>query len=194
MGAVLATISASGCAGQAARSPRARLVPVVIETERGNIEAVLDSTHAPLTAANFLRYVDAQLFDSARFFRAVRLDNQPNDSVKIQVIQVALSRANGGREFPPIPLERTSETGLRHADGVLSMARSRPNTATSSFSIVIAEQPSMDFGGHRQPDGQGFAVFGRVTKGMDVVHAIQAGETNGQNLKTPVRIIRIRRQ
>jgi peptidyl-prolyl cis-trans isomerase A (cyclophilin A) len=168
-------------------------IPIVIETELGNIEAVLDSAHAPVTVSNFLRYVDARLYDDARFFRAVRLDNQPSDSIRIEVVQVA--RARGGEpDFPPIPLERTSVTGLRHSDGALSMARSGPDTGTSSFSIVINEQPSMDFGGHRNPDGQGFAVFGRVTSGMDVARQVQARPTEAQRLATPVRIVRIVRK
>jgi len=170
------------------------LIPIMIETELGNIEADLDSAHAPVTVTNFLRYVDARMFDDARFFRAVRLDNQPTDSVKIEVVQVARARSPDAPDFPPIPLERTSATGLRHLDGVLSMARSGPDTGTSSFSIVINEQPAMDFGGHRQPDGQGFAVFGRVTSGMDVVRKIQARPTDAQRLQTPVRILRIVRR
>jgi peptidyl-prolyl cis-trans isomerase A (cyclophilin A) len=169
-------------------------IPIVIETELGNIEAVLDSAHAPNTVINFLRYVDARMFDDARFFRAVRLDNQPNDSVKIEVIQAARARAANAPDFPPIPLERTSATGLRHLDGTLSMARSGPDTGTSSFSIVIDDQSSMDFGGHRNPDGQGFAAFGRVTSGKDVVLKIQAGPTDAQRLQTPARIHRIVRR
>jgi peptidyl-prolyl cis-trans isomerase A (cyclophilin A) len=76
-----------------------------------------------------------------------------------------------------VPLERTSATGLKHVDGVVSMARNGPDTATGSFSIVVGDQPEMDFGGKRNPDGQGFAVYGRVVKGMDVVHAIHASPT-----------------
>lgn len=168
-------------------------IPIVIETELGAVHAELDSARAPVTVTNFLRYVDAHLYDGAVFFRSVRMDNQPHDSIKIQVVQVALSRANSRKEFPPIPLERTRVTGLHHVDGALSMARAAPNTATSSFSIVIGRQPSMDYGGMRNPDGQGFAVFGRVTSGMDIVRKIQAGATDGQQLLHPVRILTIRR-
>lgn len=168
-------------------------IPIIIVTEIGDIEAVLDSAHAPITVTNFLRYVDARLYDDAHFFRAVRLDNQPTDSVKIEVVQIARGRSDVG-DFPPIPLERTGNTGLRHIDGALSMARSGPDTGTSSFSIVLGTQPSMDFGGHRNPDGQGFAAFGRVTSGMDVAREIQARPTDGQRLRTPVRIMRITRR
>ena len=169
-------------------------VAVVIETERGNIDVVLDSAKAPVTVANFLRYVDKGAYTSGVFHRAVTLGNQPNDSVKIQVIQ---GGANPQRDpalrFPPIPLERTSDTGLRHHDGTLSMARAGPNTATSDFFICIGDQPSLDFGGHRNLDGQGFAAFGRVTSGMDIVRAIQSSPATAQRLTPPVVIKRIRR-
>jgi peptidyl-prolyl cis-trans isomerase A (cyclophilin A) len=169
-------------------------IPIVIETELGSIEAELDSARAPITVTNILRYIDGNLFTDAQFFRAVRMDNQPTDSVKIEVIQLSISRENARNGFPPIPLERTSVTGIKHQDGSLSMARSRPDTGTSSFSIVINAQPEMDFGGKRQLDGQGFAAFGRVTRGMDIVKKIQSQPVNAQRLMTPVRIIRIARR
>ena len=102
--------------------------------------------------------------------------------VEIQVIQFQIDAARRREQFPPIPLERTSVTGLKHLDGTLSMARNGPDTATASFSIVIGDQPEMDFGGRRNPDGQGFAVFGRVVRGMDVVRAIQASPTGPRTL------------
>jgi peptidyl-prolyl cis-trans isomerase A (cyclophilin A) len=170
------------------------MVPIVIETELGTMEAVLDSARAPITVTNFLRYVDGGLFEDARFFRSVRMDNQPDDSVKIEVIQAALSREKARDEFPPIPLERTSITGIRHLDGTLSMARAGPDTGASSFSIMINDQPELDFGGRRNPDGQGFAAFGRVTAGMEIARRIQALPTNGQQLRSPVRIVRIARK
>lgn len=170
------------------------MVPIVIETELGTMEAVLDSARAPITVTNFLRYVDGGLFEDAQFFRSVRMDNQPDDSVKIEVIQAALSREKARDEFPPIPLERTSITGIRHLDGTLSMARAGPDTGASSFSIMINDQPELDFGGRRNPDGQGFAAFGRVTAGMEIARRIQARPTNGQQLLSPVRIVRIARK
>jgi peptidyl-prolyl cis-trans isomerase A (cyclophilin A) len=170
------------------------LIPILIETELGTIEAVLDSARAPMTVTNILRYIDAGLFENASFFRSVRMDNQPNDSIKIEVIQLSLAREHARNEFPPIPLERTSITGIRHQDGTLSMARAGPDTGTSSFSIVINEQPEMDFGGGRNPDGQGFAAFGRVTGGMDIVRRIQAQPVEEQRLRPPIRIVRIARR
>ena len=104
--------------------------------------------------------------------------------------------ASAGREkeyFPAIPLERTSVTGLSHVDGALSMARDGPDTARDEFFICIGPQPSLDFGGARNPDGQGFAVFGRVTSGMDIVRRIQMSPAEGQRLTPPVKILRAKR-
>ncbi len=181
------TASAQTGSAQAASG----VVPIVIETTRGVIEADLDSASAPQTVTNFLRYVDAGLYANGTFHRAVRADNQPNDSVRIGVIQGG--RAHDVAGFPPIALERTSVTGLRHLDGTLSMARAGPNTATSDFFICIGGQPALDFGGHRNRDGQGFAAFGRVTRGMDIVRAIQESTVKGQSLVLPIAIVGIRR-
>ena len=171
----------------------AKPVRVLIETEAGEIEAEIDTVHAPITAANFLKYVDAGLFEGGRFFRTVRPENQVDKPVKIAVIQAAASRDKRAQFFPPIPLERTSVTGLSHGDGTLSMARSTPDTARDSFSICVGDQPSLDFGGPRQPDGQGFAAFGRVVRGMDIVRKIQMGPAEGETLTPPVAILRIKR-
>jgi peptidyl-prolyl cis-trans isomerase A (cyclophilin A) len=168
-------------------------VSVEIVTTIGVISAEIYIQQAPLTASNFLAYVDDALFDGGSFFRVVRMDNQPNDSVKIEVIQ-------GGPDGPtvrerlraPITLERTRDTGLRHIEGALSMARGGPDTARSQFFVTIGEQPSLDYGGNRNLDGQGFAVFGRVTSGMDIVRTIQSGESENQRLLEPVGILTIR--
>lgn len=168
-------------------------VAIVISTERGEIRAVLDSARAPITVTNFLRYVDAGLFSGGAFHRTVTPDNQPRDSVRIEVIQGRARRTTPDSGFAPIPLERTSVTGLRHLDGVLSMARSGPNSATSAFFITIGPQPSLDEGGHRNLDGQGFATFGKVTAGMEVVRAIQQAPHTDQNLTPPIVITGIRR-
>ena len=164
-----------------------------IETPLGNIEAEIDSAKAPRTAINFLAYVDAGAYTKSRFHRTVRADNQPNDSVRIAVIQASIDTTTGARDRAPIALERTSVTGLRHRDGTLSMARGGPDSATSSFFICIGDQPELDFGGKRNPDGQGFAAFGRVTRGMEVVRAIQESPREAQRLTPPVSITRLRR-
>jgi len=130
----------------------------------------------------------------------VRPDNTVRHDVEIQVIQFQIARARQREQFPPVPLERTSVTGLKHLDGAVSMARNGPDTATGSFSIVIGDQPEMDFGGKRNADGQGFAVFGRVVKGMDVVKAIQASPTGPpgaygpESLNPPIGIVKASRR
>ena len=168
---------------------------VVFETEKGAIEVEVDTAHAPATAVNFLKYVDGGFYAGGSVNRAVRPDNTTRHDVEIQVIQFQMNPARQPDRFPPIALERTSVTGLRHVDGALSMARNGPDTATASFSIVIGDQPEMDFGGRRNADGQGFAVFGRVVRGMDVVRAIHvsptgpAGPSGSESLSPPIKIL-----
>lgn len=172
-------------------------VAVVIETTAGAITVDIDAGKAPVTSANFLKYVDQKMYDGGRFHRAVRLDNQVRHDVKIEVVQAGRDpeRAKTEPGFGPIALERTSVTGLRHVDGAISMARSGPDTATSDFFICIGDQPTLDFGGARNADGQGFAAFGRVVSGMDVVRRIQAGRTNDrEQLVEPVVIRRVYRR
>lgn len=143
----------------------------IIKTSMGDITVELYSKKSPITVANFLKYVDAHLYDDSTFFRSVTLNNQPNNSVKIEVIQGG--EVDSTKVFTAIPLETTKKTGLHHKNGTLSMARDAPDTATCSFFICINDQPSLDYEGKRNKDGQGFAAFGKVTKGMDVVKKIQ---------------------
>ncbi len=185
------------------------LVPVVIETPLGSITVALNQSAAPVTTANFLSYVDAGAYDGGDFHRTVTLENQPHDAIRIEVIQ----GGTGGSEPEPgspaaITLERTNQTGLKHLDGTISMARWTVDSATSDFFICVNDQPSLDFGGMRNPDGHGFAAFGQVTAGMDVVRAIQTSPCSGagaipaddnvsyaaQKLTPPVPITSIRRQ
>jgi peptidyl-prolyl cis-trans isomerase A (cyclophilin A) len=169
---------------------------VAFETEKGTIEIAVDAVRAPITATNFLKYVDGRFYDGGVVNRAVRADNTVRHDVMIQVIQFQIDPARRREQLPPIPLERTSATGLSHADGAVSMARGGADTATASFSIVIGDQPEMDFGGKRNADGQGFAVFGRVVRGMNVVKAIQASPTGRsgayrtETLDPPIRILK----
>lgn len=170
-------------------------VVVEIVTSQGRITAEIYADRAPVTAANFLAYVDDAVFDGGSFFRTVRMDNQPDDSVRIEVIQGGPDRrAVRDRMRPAIPLERTRDSGLTHVDGALSMARGSPDSGRAQFFICIGPQPSLDFAGNRNLDGQGFAVFGRVVAGMDVVRRIQGGAAEGQRLLEPVRIESIRRR
>jgi len=186
---VTAGAVAAFVAGLVAANPAEsqQLPRVVIQTELGDIEAEIDSIHAPVTAANFLRYVDLGFYRFGRFHRTVRADNQPDDKVKITVVQAGLDPYRV-KDFPPIPLERTKDTGLKHSDGTISMARDGPNTATSDFFICIGDQPALDYGGKRNPDGQGFAAFGRVLLGMDVVRKINQSPADGQRLEPVIGI------
>ena len=170
----------------------AALPQVVIETEHGAITVEIDTERAPGTAENFLYYVENGFYDGGRFHRTVTPDNQPDDEIRIEVIQGGVDPARDDDRNPPIPLERTTVTGLKHLDGTISMARFTPDSAISDFFICIGDQPSLDFGGMRNPDGQGFAAFGRVLDGMDVVRTIQRQPHDGQSLTPPVRILRAR--
>lgn len=168
-------------------------VTCLVKTALGNITVELYPSKAPITVANFLKYVDAHLYDSTSFFRSVTLQNQPDKKLKIEVIQGG--NVDSTKEFSPIALETTAITGILHQNGTISMARGAPATATSSFFICINDQPSLDFGGLRNPDGQGFAAFGKVVKGMDVVKKIQElHPEQGQYFNPTVLIISITRK
>ncbi|MBF6592921.1 MAG: peptidylprolyl isomerase [Thermaceae bacterium] len=173
---------------------------VSLRTELGELVLEVYAAQTPLTAANFLRYVDQGRYTGASFYRAVRPDNQPQSPVKIEVIQGGLGMGEHPAKLPPIAHETTAQTGLRHLDGTISMSRLEPDSASSEFFICIGDQPELDFGGKRNPDGQGFAAFGKVLSGMDVVRAIQVrpsgGDTppvQGQWLLEPVAILEVRR-
>lgn len=159
----------------------------LIKTSLGEITVELYPKKAPITVANFLKYVDSHLYDNTTFFRSVSLNNQPKDSVKIEVIQGG--EVDSTKVFKAIPLERTSETGILHKNGAISMARDNPDSATCSFFICVHDQPSLDFGGKRNKDGQGFAAFGKVIKGMDVVKKIQLLALNSEQYFKPAVLI-----
>ena len=163
---------------------------VQIDTALGSITVELDALNAPVTTENFVRYVLEGFYSDGEFYRAVTEDNQPNDTVKIAVIQAGANPAREGEAYDPIALERTSESGLLHLDSAISMARSGPDSATHSFFICVGDQPELDFGGRRNPDGQGFAAFGRVVEGMELVREIHAMSANGQSLDPPLSIQR----
>ena len=165
---------------------------VLIKTSIGDIRIEIDTEKAPATASNFLRYAEGEFYDDGSFFRTVHADNQPTDSIRIAVIQGGANRARREEFFDAIPLERTSTTGLHHVDGTISMARGGPDTATHSFFICIGDQPSLDFGGLRNPDGQGFAAFGHVISGMDIVRSIQMQPAEAQTLTPSITILSIR--
>ncbi len=166
---------------------------VRIETEVGDILVELSPDKAPITVANFLRYVDGGFYNGGSFYRTVREDNEVRKDVPIEVIQAGAHPWKENFSFPPIVLERTSLTGKYHTAGVISMARTSADSATSSFFICVRDLPSLDFGGKRNPDGQGFAAFGKVVQGMDVVKRINAARADGQAIMPPVRILQVAR-
>jgi peptidyl-prolyl cis-trans isomerase A (cyclophilin A) len=168
---------------------------VLIKTALGDMKAELYEKEAPITVSNFLRYVDESLFDGTTFFRVVTLGNQPRSPVKIEVVQggTRIKDRAYPSTYPPIEHETTDMTGIRHLNGVLSMARMRPGTATSSFFICIGDQPELDYGGKRNPDDQGFAAFGKVYEGMEIAKEIHRQPVEGQTLVNPVEIISIQR-
>ena len=198
--AALLAVSAPGTAQDAPPLPERKTTQVVLETGLGDIVLAVETEAAPVTAANFLRYVDEGRLDGAVFYRAMHLDwgEQPNGLVQ------------GGTQFdperilPPIAHEPTNETGLSHTRGALSMARNEPGTATGDFSIMVQDQPGLDADpDNPDPDlAAGYAVFGHVIEGMKVVEAIHAapidpeageGWMQGQLLADPVKIIEARR-
>ena len=178
MKVVVALVLSAVVTATALVSTQSKAVRVRVQTELGDIVIEVDPVKAPLTTANFLKYVDGGHYDGGRFHRTVQMDNQPESTVKIEVIQAGVNPDRAKEGFAAIQLERTSVTGILHKDGVVSMARGAPDSATSGWFVCINDQPSLDFGGNRNPDGQGFAAFGRVITGMDVVRKIQAAPSS----------------
>jgi len=183
------SVAAPSVVAQTAAAP----LRVVLHLEIGDIVIALDAEHAPLTTANFLRYVDQKRYDGARFYRALKVD----EAGQYGLLQGGL---RGGRiqEFKPIAHESPAQTGLHHVDGAVSMARNAPGTATSEFFIVVGDLPSLD-GGEGDP---GYAAFGHVESGMPLVHDLLGlprspdvgdGTMAGQMLAHPVRILSARR-
>ncbi len=166
---------------------------VLIKTELGDIKVEIYVNEAPITASNFLKYVDKNLLDGGSFYRVLTMDNQPDNDVKIEVIQGGLGFGENDKRFPSIAHETTEKTGIKHKDGVISMARNEPGSASSEIFICINDQPELDFSGKRNPDGQGFAAFGKVIEGMDVVREIQQRPAEGQMLDPQIKIYSITR-
>ncbi|HTD97822.1 MAG TPA: peptidylprolyl isomerase [Mucilaginibacter sp.] len=168
-------------------------VPVhcLIKTSLGDIAIELYPAKAPNTVANFMQYVDKKSYNGSSFFRVCTPVNEATRKVKIQVIQGG--NVPDSLSLDSIKIETTKYTGVLHKNGTLSMARSGPNSATSQFFICVNDQPALDYGGARNPDGQGFAAFGKVTAGMAVVKKIQSQKDTSQYLVKPVKIYGISR-
>ncbi len=164
---------------------------VFIETDLGSIEVELLKKQAPVTTNNFLEYIDENRWVGATFYRVVTQENQPNSKVKIEVIQGGLYEDDHPQNLPPILHESTEITDIKHLDGVISMARYEPGTATFEFFICVGDQPSLDYGGSRNSDNHGFAAFGKVVKGMDIVRLIQNQPEKNQYLSPRIPIVKM---
>ncbi len=176
----------------------APLVRVALTTGMGTIVVELDRAHAPVTTANFLRYVDQRRFDGIVFYRAMRLDwgTPPNGLIQAGV------RGDPKRTLKAIAHEPTTQTGILHKAGTISMARWAVGTATGDFSILLADMPSLDANPSAPGDNAGYAAFGHVVNGMDVARKIWdaplsptkgEGVLKGQLLEVPVKILTARR-
>jgi peptidyl-prolyl cis-trans isomerase A (cyclophilin A) len=166
-----------------------------VRTELGSFVIAVDVARAPVTVANFLAYVDAHYLDGGSIYRIVTPANQtPQTRHKIAVVQWGINTPDDKpAPIAPIAHETTQQTGLLHRDGTVSMARNGPGTATAEFFICIGDQPELDFGGRRNPDGQGFAAFGEVVSGRDVVQAIYARGQAQQMLQPTIAVQQVRR-
>jgi peptidyl-prolyl cis-trans isomerase A (cyclophilin A) len=191
----VALVSArSGAAGVSADS----FCSVVIDTALGPIAVLVELGHAPISAGDFLEYVDRGLYAGGAFYRTVRADDDPSP-IKIEVVQGGLT--DDSKYLAPIAHEPTNRTGLRHRNGTLSIARDEVGTGTAgAFFICIGDQPELDFGGKRNPDGQGFAAFGHVTGGMQLIRKMGSlktqgppGSSAGELIASPVQILGARR-
>lgn len=184
---------AAGSPGTRARAQTP--VRTRVETALGAFVVAVDPLAAPITTANYLAYVDGRQLDGGSVYRIVTLANQtPETRHKIEVVQWGLNAPDDKpAPRPPIAHESTRLTGLRHLDGTISMARNAPGSAAAEFFICIGDQPALDFGGMRNPDGQGFAAFGRVDAGMEVVRALHARGTEQQFIAEPIRVLSVRR-
>lgn len=170
-------------------------IPVILETELGTFTIAVDEKNAPVTAANFLRYVDGGYLNDATAYRIVTDTNEPQKPVKIEVVQWGYGVSDEKpAPFPPIAHETNDKTGIKHKNMTVSMARFAPGSAASEFFICIGDQPELDFGGRRNADGQGFAAFGQVTEGEDTVRRIFAkAAAESDHPEVPVKFSRVAR-
>lgn len=172
------------------------LTLVAFDTEEGGLVLGIDETRAPLTAANFLAYVDGGHLQAATIYRIVTLANQaPGTLHPIEVIQFGSPAPGEERAppLPPVPHEPTSSSGLRHRHGTLSLARLSPGTGGHGFFICVGDQPELDEGGRRNPDGAGFAAFGRVVQGLETLQRLHGRAEAAEYMQAPIGIIGIRR-
>jgi peptidyl-prolyl cis-trans isomerase A (cyclophilin A) len=159
-----------------------------IETQLGTIRIQLEPIKAELTTQNFLQYVQRNAYQNSSFYRVVHSKNQDQQNIKIDVIQGGLGMNSHPQKQKPIRHQTTLETGLKHVNGTISMSRLEPGSAHSEFFICIGDQPELDYGGKRNPDGQGFAAFGQVIEGFEIILEIQQQPETQQMLLEPIKI------
>ena len=193
-GLAQAPTAASPAAEAPAQAPQEDLIPVAFETGMGRIVIALDRGRAPVTTANFLRYIDAKRFDGESFYRALKMTGGEGGLIQGGI------RSDSRKLFPPIAHEPTDKTGIKNVAGTISMARLEPGSARADFFILTTDIPGFDAGDPSDPPG--YAAFGRVTEGMDVVNKIFAapvsptlgeGAMKGQLLDPPVKILKAAR-
>ena len=180
----------AACKSKQTGNPKLEIV-----TEYGDIEIELFPKQAPKSVAAFLSYVDAEFYNKASFYRVLNEENQPMGAAEAALIQGGLwaNKEKQAAQIPTIEHETTRQTGLLHKDGTVSLARGEPGTASTEFFICIGDQPAFDFGGGSNADNQGYAAFGKVTKGMDVVRKIHHQPVDGELFSSPVFIKKISR-
>ena len=169
---------------------------VQIQTQFGDIQVELYPDKAPKSVAAFLSYVDSGLYKNSSFYRVLKEENQPSSSFKSELIQGGIWQSNSKKvlTLPGIPHETTQQSGILHTNGTISLARTTPGTASSEFFICVGDQPAYDYGNNANPDRLGYAAFGKVVKGMDIVRLIHQQPENGESFYPFIKIINIVRE
>jgi len=177
------------CGGPAYKNPH-----VIIETRMGDIEVELFPEQAPKTVAAFLSYVDSGFYNKSSFYRVLKTEELPSVT-NTGIIQGGMWQTNPAKKItiPGIVHESTKQTGLTHESGTISLARLAPGTGNTEFFICIGDQTPLDAGSRGTEDGQGYAAFGKVFKGMDIVRKIQAAKSHGDKFDEKVEITKITR-
>jgi peptidyl-prolyl cis-trans isomerase A (cyclophilin A) len=164
---------------------------VEIQTKFGDIEVELFPDNAPKSVAAFLSYVDSGYYKNASFYRALNDDNQVTGNSETAILQGGLWQTKPAMVIIGIPHESTLQTKLTHKNGTISLARQAPGTASTEFFICIGDQKGFDYGGSNNADGQGYAAFGQVVKGMELIKQFYTQPTNDDLLKEPIEILNI---
>jgi peptidyl-prolyl cis-trans isomerase A (cyclophilin A) len=167
---------------------------VQITTRFGDVEIELYPKQAPITVAAFLSYIDSGYYENSSFYRVLLDEDQPTYAPKSEIIQGGIWKTNSAliRKIPGIQHETTAQTKLSHTNGTISLARLAPGSASTEFFICVGDQPGYDFGGKNNPDGLGYAAFGRVVKGMDVVNRMYVAPERDGELTPQIYITRMR--